>query len=416
MKKRTVLLGALVAAVLLGGAPLRAQTTEDEEAGMGEPAEAALRRAASRYDAVDGYRGAFTVTERVVMADGERSMEIRIELAWERPNRLKATFEARGLELHVYSDADACRVYMPATNKFLIQPAVASVAEALSRQPLGVVVRGDLRRLTLAPFEADAYATLTAGVRSARVVGPEPVGETPAERLLLKTEDADLHLWVASEDGALLQARLDPWRAVERIQEIHPELESVSVEVAHEVGTIGGPLPEGTFAFKAPPGAAEAEDFEDLMTLTLEGKPAPDFTLPGLEEGQQWRLADFQGRIVMLDFWASRCGPCRMEMPVVQRVYDDYAENGVQLIAVNVGETREDVAAFLNAQRLSVPVALDADEQAATAYGASGIPRLVLIGKDGFVQAVHAGYWPGLEQKLREQLDTLLAGDSLAGE
>lgn len=166
------------------------------------------------------------------------------------------------------------------------------------------------------------------------------------------------------------------------------------------------------FAWKAPEGAREKSN-RQAPGADLLGKPAPDFALSMLD-GSSMKLANHKDKeVVILDFFATWCGPCRMAMPIVGEVAKEYKSKGVALYAVNCRETPEKVKTFLASQNLEVPVAMDTDGRVQSVYGADSIPRMILIGKDGTVQAVHAGFSPALGKDLREQLDTLLAGKTL---
>jgi thiol-disulfide isomerase/thioredoxin len=128
------------------------------------------------------------------------------------------------------------------------------------------------------------------------------------------------------------------------------------------------------------------------------------------------KLSDHKDKdIILLDFFASWCGPCRVAMPVVHEVAEEYKDKGVKLYAVNVREPKDKIQKFLDSAELGdIPILLDSNGRVAMDYGATSIPRMILIGKDGTVQAIHAGYSPYLKQQLKENLDTLLKGEKLA--
>lgn len=167
------------------------------------------------------------------------------------------------------------------------------------------------------------------------------------------------------------------------------------------------------FAWKAPEGAKEQKDEREAPGANLIGKPAPDFSLDMLAGGNMKLSSHKDKEVVLLDFFATWCGPCRMSLPVVSEVAKEYKPKGVAFYAVNCGEDAEKVKKFLASQNLELPVAMDKESNVQTTYGATSIPRMILIGKDGTVQAVHAGYSPELGKDLRGQLDTLLAGKKI---
>ena len=145
----------------------------------------------------------------------------------------------------------------------------------------------------------------------------------------------------------------------------------------------------------------------------LLGTPAPTFTLDVLG-GAKVNLADLKDKqIVVLDFWATWCPPCRKALPILVEVTDTYKGKGVTFYAVNIQESAEAIKTFLDKMGIKCNVALDKEGDAAKKYLVQGIPQSVVIGKDGTVEAVHIGLAPDLKEEFKKELDTLLAGKSL---
>lgn len=153
---------------------------------------------------------------------------------------------------------------------------------------------------------------------------------------------------------------------------------------------------------------ADALQQEDGMEPSpLVGKPAPPLDLEMLGGGR-FRLSEQAGRVVVLDFWATWCGPCRKGLPILARVAEKYRNRDVRVLAVNQEDTTETIREFLEELKLELPVALDPDTEAGDAYGADIIPMTVLIGKDGRVKHVHLGLVPKQEERLTSEVETLL--------
>ncbi len=134
---------------------------------------------------------------------------------------------------------------------------------------------------------------------------------------------------------------------------------------------------------------------------------APDFTLRSVG-GANLRLAEQRGQVVMLNFWATWCGPCRQEMPHLSRLYDRYRSAGFVLLGVNIDDdprAAADLAAKLGVQ---FPVLLDTDKRVSRAYDMSAMPATLLIDRDGHVRHIHRGYRDGVERTYEEQLRSLL--------
>ena len=127
-----------------------------------------------------------------------------------------------------------------------------------------------------------------------------------------------------------------------------------------------------------------------LEDLPAPGRPAPEFALPDLD-GNTVRLSDLSGRPVVLNFWATWCAPCRLEMPELARAAADYADQGLVVLAINQDESAEQVGDFLTEVGLSLTALLDAGGEVGAAYGAFFLPTTVIVGPDGIVGAVHRG-------------------------
>jgi thiol-disulfide isomerase/thioredoxin len=118
------------------------------------------------------------------------------------------------------------------------------------------------------------------------------------------------------------------------------------------------------------------------------GLPAPDFALEvihGGDQGNRIRLADLRGKVVVLDFWASWCGPCRDQMPIVDAVAKSYESRDVMVIGVNTSDTREQALAFVEAHPVSYASVIDEDGSTGQLYGVTKLPTIVVISKDGTV-------------------------------
>lgn len=130
--------------------------------------------------------------------------------------------------------------------------------------------------------------------------------------------------------------------------------------------------------------------------------PAPPFDLPGA------RLADLRGKVVYVDFWASWCGPCRKSFPWMNELQRRHAGAGLQVVAVNVDEKREDAAAFLAKVPAGFSIAYDPAGATPKAYGVKGMPSSALVGRDGELLWMHTGFSEADRDKLEERIRAAL--------
>lgn len=134
---------------------------------------------------------------------------------------------------------------------------------------------------------------------------------------------------------------------------------------------------------------------------------APDFTLKS-NQGKNIRLQDLRGEVVMLNFWASWCGPCRQEMPLMDEIYKKYSKLGFTILAVNVDENTADADRFLDAVPVTFPVVYDSDSSISELYQVDAMPTTIMIDRDGNKRFLHRGYQPGYENEYRKQVKKLV--------
>ncbi|MEO8310058.1 MAG: TlpA disulfide reductase family protein [Caldimonas sp.] len=134
---------------------------------------------------------------------------------------------------------------------------------------------------------------------------------------------------------------------------------------------------------------------------------APDFTLHAMG-GPNLRLKEQRGRVVMVNFWATWCGPCRQEMPQLNRLYEKYKSSGFMLLGVNVDDDVAKAAEVAAKLGVTFPVLLDTEKTVSKLYDLSTMPSTVLIDREGKVRYVHRGYLAGYEDNYEKQIRELL--------
>ena len=135
--------------------------------------------------------------------------------------------------------------------------------------------------------------------------------------------------------------------------------------------------------------------------------PAPQFTLES-RGGPKISLAQYKGQVVMLNFWASWCGPCRQEMPLLENIYKKYNKMGFTLIGVNVEPDSKAAEGFLQQTPVSFPVIYDKDSTVSKAYDVAGMPSTVIIDRKGNIRVLHRGYKPGDENEYLDSIRNLV--------
>jgi len=141
--------------------------------------------------------------------------------------------------------------------------------------------------------------------------------------------------------------------------------------------------------------------------MPASGAPAPDFTLRS-NGGKNLKLSEHRGEVVMINFWATWCGPCRQEMPELERLYQKYRKAGFVLLGISVDDKPEAARAMARQLKVSFPVLFDDRKQVSRRYDVDAMPSTLLVDRNGVVRFVHRGYRSGVEKQYEEKLRELL--------
>lgn len=158
---------------------------------------------------------------------------------------------------------------------------------------------------------------------------------------------------------------------------------------------------------RAVPGLLLAAAAATAPAALAPAAPAPDFTLARIG-GTNLRLQEQRGQVVMVNFWATWCAPCREEMPHLDRLYQKYRSSGFVLLGVNVDDDTGNAVALAQKLGVKFPVLLDTDKKVSRLYELNAMPSTVLIDRDGRVRHVHRGYQSGYENTYEKLVRGLL--------
>ena len=144
-----------------------------------------------------------------------------------------------------------------------------------------------------------------------------------------------------------------------------------------------------------------------LAASSLEGQVAPDFVLRSAT-GENLRLSEYRGDVVLINFWATWCGPCRQEMPLLDDLYGRYKRVGFNLLGVNIDEDSRRAMQMVQELGVNFPVLFDENKEVSKLYEVAAMPVTILVDREGIVRHVHHGYKPGYEEKYLTEIRSLL--------
>ena len=343
-------------------------------------------------------------------------------VALQRPNKLAINHKTGQNSFTFFCDGSKINVYIPAIKRYLEKPAPPNLDKFFTEpsEPAMLLQQG-------VPFFAsliapDPRGRLLEDVASVKYVGTEMWQGAECHRLRGEQKQFDWDLWIETGKQPLVRkVVMDMSKSAQGMADRMPQMKGAQWQVDIQFNQIetNPTLSDDTFRFMPPPNAAKVDSFSprantEEVPHPLIGKVAPTCEL-NLLEGGKMTLAKHKGKeVVLLDFWATWCGPCRKSLPILAELAEKFKDKGLVLYAVNQREDAEKIKDFLAKQTFKLVVALDSDGKVGESYGVDGIPQTVLIGKDGVVQAVHIGYAADMKDKLTKQIEDVLTAKSTA--
>jgi len=297
------------------------------------------------------------------------------------------------------SDGETTWTYLPQKKQYTQESVAASGEDDESEsgdEPKQDVLTRNQNLLVVRYRGLAKYAQVATFSREDRVkVGGKKIDCYVVELAVGKTA---LRLWVDKERFLVL-----------RHQELSKSIQDgIQFNIANVINLreaeIGSPPEADLFTFEPPKNATKVEALGlPSEHVSLTGKPAIDFTLKALDGGKV-TLSDLRGKVVVLDFWATWCGPCRKELPILDKLSQQYQDKGVVVLGVN-DEDNATVKSFLKKNNYNFTVLMDSKEEAHRGYGIHGIPTVVVINREGVVSAHYVG-----GRSEQELADALKAG------
>jgi thiol-disulfide isomerase/thioredoxin len=441
-----VILGLLVP-------PLPAQTPTSAPATTSAPSDAQRRAmsiidaALAKYRAAKTYADQFEAEFRLVAKDaagndaGEQESSTAT-VAFARPNRVALVTDSSSL----HCDGKKLWLFIDALDEYTETAAPETLdwdklTEELSAGPPHVLMAVLLQPVK--PFAelfpmVNEFTAVTLEKRGDRpgllLTGTFDATETPLD---IEDKAVPFTLWFDEKTGLLGELRIDLTKLYRDVFDV-PEggldaearanvapgatasIDTAYARMAFNDVRLDVDIPADRFTFKPPAGAEKTDKFAHYdpnnppEPKELIGKPAPEFAGDAVD-GKPVSLAQLRGRVVVLDFWATWCGPCIMAMPQIQKLHEKYADQPVTILGINEDnkQTSKGIKPLLEKNKVTFRHFPDPKGKLGRKYKLDGIPCTFILDQKGIIRDVHVGYTPELEKELSEKIDALLKGESL---
>jgi len=344
--------------------------------------------------------------------------QIDFSSAFQSPTRLR--HEAKD-EVVIVGTGEKLITYLPAKNQYFSNDVAKERSSQWPDPARGLLQEQDPSLyLTLIPDAAKELADGTSAIDKGDDVSLDGASY---QAIRLVQADRDIRVLIDPQTHLVRQMQMDLTKLLKQ-QEV-PLINKALVTIDYTSCAPGATVDATKFAWVPPAGASEIKPQKadrEMEFLTdrpdsqdenpadkLVGQPAPAFVLEDLE-GKRVSLADLKGSVVVLDFWATWCPPCREGLPHLDELHKAKQAEGVKVFAINLREDRAKARQFLEKQQLSLPVLLDHSGEVAKNYFVNGIPQTVVIGKDGLVKRVTVGYTEGSEKTIADAVDDAMKG------
>jgi thiol-disulfide isomerase/thioredoxin len=462
-RRNRVIRVAIAGAVVLGlGLTNRARAQAPEtktlelKTGKPEPKRDDPKSRALFDEVSKAYKGLASYSDQgqfiIAMSIGGKPQKqvLPLKLTLVRPNKV----EMDAGQVQITSDGKTMTTAVIPLKRYSTTAAPEKISiETFREGPLGSVLFGGpsgppmflLLNLLTAADPAAAVAQIGGSLQPAPAAPPKAGGTAKPEspELLIDLAEGQPDILLTIDPATKLLSGID--------MKIDPKLVAQAAKGGQELaidqfgwssGAISTQVPKDrSFAYEAPKGFAKVDSIlepqAEKPSSALVGKPSPDFTLTLLDGPGKTKTvtkAELAGKVVVIDFWATWCGPCMKELPEIQKLIDSFANTDKNVLVValsqdsqpaEISEVRKLIEKTLTEKKIGLTgnpvgrIALDPSATIGSAFNVEGIPTLVILDGKGIVQSVRVGYDPDapepLSKTLAKEIDSLLAGKSLVG-
>ena len=367
-----------------------------------------LKKVSATYKNLKKFQLELEVKTNVNSSLRQKSNETHISMTAVRPDKMKLIMQNTAGQIQYFYNGTTATTYLPRLNQYIQRPV---------EHPIGLLSNEDEHDAfdfaTTGDQIVSQFESIDDGAKSAKVVREETLilAEEKIDCVVIEVEtskhreegEATMQrtYWIDKVGGLVRkvagESRFEPGSKEDAVV-LQTEKTFSVFKTLERVG-------DDIFNFSPPTGAKEVAEFLEptRQTESSSGDEAPDFTLK-TSKGAIVQMKNLRGKVVLLSFWASWCGPCRQEMPVIEKLSHQYHDQGLLVFGVN-DEDRETIRDYIKENGYSFPTLVDEEQEASTLYQVRAIPTTVVIDREGKISSYEIGL--SSEAKLRAMLKRL---------
>jgi thiol-disulfide isomerase/thioredoxin len=374
-----------------------AQAPATQPAGISGQARTQLQEMADAYGRAKTLQLNGTITLDFDLNGDKLNQSGNFTSSYEAPNRFRHEMQD---DVLLVTTPDNAYAFLKARNLYLpVQMPEKPVPMDELPQPIPQVLSQQNPSLLFA-LSSSLVDDMTENLQSAERIEDVKIGDVAHPVIRMVSTAFDSTLVIDPKTSLPRQVIIDRRRGL--TQEGHT-VNKAQIVYDYTTVSVDAAIPEGTFAWTPPEGAQEVIP-PDAEVRKMIGQDAPDFTLAVHGSDEKVTLSELKGNVVLLDFWATWCGPCIVGMPKIDALYKEFQPKGLKAYAVNLEEDKATIDGFLERNKISLPVLMGADNELLSKYKSQAIPLTVVIDKGGKIREVALGVAPDTETKLRNAI------------